>query len=178
MNDYKIEKNSEIVEKSNQNRLIKISLFVVTVVMIVGISLFAWIDGSPVASVSGGIAWQNHDKGIIMAKEQKKKIFVYFHAAWCGYCRQMEMSTFQNKALIDYMNENFIAIKVDSDVETKVAESYSVRGLPTSWFLKENSDRLSSMPGYIDEKRLLTILKYVHTESYEKMSYSKFEKDM
>ncbi|MBF0572415.1 MAG: thioredoxin family protein, partial [Desulfamplus sp.] len=102
---------------------------------------------SPAIGVSGGIAWQSHDKGLIMAKEQKKDAFIYFHAEWCGYCRKMEMSTFQNKALIDYLNENFIAIKVDSDVERKVAESYSIRGLPTCWFLNSKGHRLSSVPG-------------------------------
>lgn len=152
-------------------------IFTGTVLLVMVASLCTLLI-SPVAGVSGGIAWQSHDKGINMAKEQKKKIFVYFHAQWCGYCRKMEASTFQDKTLIDYLNANFIAIKVDSDVEKKVADSYSVRGLPTCWFLKADGDKLSSMPGYIDGARLLTILKYVHTESYEKMSYGDFEKSL
>ncbi|MBF0234733.1 MAG: thioredoxin fold domain-containing protein [Desulfamplus sp.] len=133
---------------------------------------------SPASGVSGGIDWKSYDQGITIAKEQNKKVFLYFHAQWCGYCRKMEGSTFQDKALIDYMNANFIAIKVDSDVEKKIAETYNVRGLPTSWFLKSNSDKLSNMPGYIDADRLLTILKYVRTESYEKMSYNDFAKNL
>ncbi|MBF0228655.1 MAG: thioredoxin fold domain-containing protein [Desulfamplus sp.] len=152
-------------------------IFIVTVFVIMVISLCTFMN-SPAVGVSGGIAWQSHDKGLIMAKEQKKKLFVYFHADWCGYCRKMEMSTFQNKALIDYLNANFTAIKVDSDREKKIAESYSIRGLPTCWFLKSNGDKLSSIPGYVDEKRLLAILKYVNTESYEKMTFSDFEKSL
>ncbi|MBF0111359.1 MAG: thioredoxin fold domain-containing protein [Desulfamplus sp.] len=152
-------------------------IFTVAMLLVIAISLMSLMP-PPVDGASGGISWQTHDKGIPMAKEQKKKIFVYFHAEWCGYCRKMEGGTFKDKAVIDYLNANFIAIKVDSDVETKVAESYAVRGLPTCWFLKANGDKLSNMPGYIDEKRLLTILKYVNTESYEKMSYSDFEKSL
>lgn len=147
------------------------------VLAVVVISLSTLLTSS-VSGVSGGIAWNSYARGIEMAKEQNKKVFIYFHAEWCGYCRQMESSTFQNKALIDYMNANFVAIKVDSDVEKKVADSYSVRGLPTSWFLKANSDKLSSMPGYVEAKKLLAILKYVNTESYEKMSYNDFEKSL
>ncbi|MBF0375949.1 MAG: thioredoxin fold domain-containing protein [Desulfamplus sp.] len=152
-------------------------IFIVTVFVIIVISLCTFMN-SPAVGVSGGISWQTHDKGLTMAKEQKKKVFVYFHADWCGYCRKMEMSTFQNKDLIDYLNTNFTAIKVDSDREKKIAESYSIRGLPTCWFLKSNGDKLSSIPGYIDEKRLLAILKYVHTESYEKMTFGDFEKSL
>ncbi len=175
MKDYKINEQNKIADISNHNGYKKIAVLIVSVIAIAVI--VSLLSSSPVASVSGGIVWQSHEKGITMAKEQKKKIFVYFHAEWCGYCRKMEMSTFQDKTVIEYLNTNFIAIKVDSDVESKIAESYSVRGLPTCWFLKENGDKLSSVPGYIDEKRLLTILKYVHTQSYEKMSFSNFEKN-
>lgn len=168
----------QIADKNyKKNFITNRMVFIGAALLIMVTSLFMG-QTSPVAAVSGGITWQKYDKGVVMAKEQNKKIFLYFHAEWCGYCRQMDKSTFQDKALIDYMNANFIAIKVDSDVEKKVADSYSVRGLPTSWFLKSNSDKLSNMPGYIDAKRLMTILKYVHTESYEKMSYSDFEKSM
>ncbi|MBF0303712.1 MAG: thioredoxin fold domain-containing protein [Desulfamplus sp.] len=175
MKDYRILENNEIKDKRSSH---KQQIMVIGVMLVISAVSLLTLLTAPVSGVSGGIAWQSHDKGIIMAKEQNKKIFIYFHAAWCGYCRKMEMSTFQDKTLIDYMNANFIAIKVDSDVETKVADSYSVRGLPTCWFLKTNGDKLSSMPGYIDEKRLLTILKYVHTEGYEKMSYTDFEKSL
>ncbi|MBF0203548.1 MAG: thioredoxin fold domain-containing protein [Desulfamplus sp.] len=135
-------------------------------------------NASAVPAVSGGIEWKDYDKGVGIAKDHNKKVFLYFHADWCGYCRKMDASTFKDKALIDYMNANFIAIRVNSDVEKKIAESYGVRGLPTCWFLKSNSDKLSSMPGYIDAEKLLVILKYVHTESYEKMSFNDFEKSL
>lgn len=153
------------------------SIVSIQVAMLMLVSLFALLI-APASALSGGIEWNSYDKGINMAKEQNKKIFLYFHAAWCGYCRQMEKSTFQDRALIDYMNANFVAIKVDSDLEKKTADSYSVRGLPTSWFLKANSDKLSNMPGYVDATRLLNILKYVKTESYDKMSYNDFEKSL
>lgn len=144
--------------------------------------LFAWGAPGISASVStaeeSGIEWRKYDEGVAMAKAEKKKIFLYFHADWCGYCHKMDASTFKDAGVIDYLNDNYITIKVDSDKETKIASKYSVRGLPTSWFLKANSDKLSSMPGYIDAKRLLTILKYVKTESYEKMNYRDFEKSL
>lgn len=162
-----------MIKENKKIKAIFTSVFIV--VIVVGLCI---VSTPPVSAVSGGIEWKNYDDGTRMAKEKNKKIFLYFHASWCAYCRQMEMSTFQDKALIDYMNANFISIKVDSDSEKTIAELYSVRGLPTSWFLKSNSDKLSNMPGYIDAKRLLTILKYVNTDSYEKMSYNDFEKTL
>ncbi|GAB6143202.1 thioredoxin family protein [Desulfocicer niacini] len=124
------------------------------------------------------IVWTTYKKGVTMAEQQDKKIFLYFHADWCTYCKKMELTTFKDQGIIDYLNENYIAITVDSDKEKKIASRFGVRGLPTTWFLKSDMNKLSSMPGYIDSNRLLTILKFINTESYEKMSYQDFKKNL
>ncbi len=149
-----------------------------TIILVALLALMVSGITASASTASSRIDWKNYDEGVAMAKAEKKKIFLYFHAAWCGYCHKMDASTFKDAKVIDYLNNNYITIKVDSDKETKIASTYGVRGLPTSWFLEENSDKLSSMPGYIDAKRLLTILKYVKTESYEKMNYRDFEKSL
>ncbi len=145
------------------------------IALITAISILSAVSAS---AATGGIQWKGYDEGIAMAKADGKNIFLYFHADWCKYCHKMDATTFKDKKVIDYLNENYITIRVDADKETKVASKYGVRGMPTSWFLKANSDKLSNMPGFVDAKRLLTILKYVSTESYEKMSYLDFEKNM
>ncbi|MBF0200335.1 MAG: thioredoxin fold domain-containing protein [Desulfamplus sp.] len=131
-----------------------------------------------ISSANSAVQWKSYEEGIAMAKAEKKNIFLYFHADWCGYCHQMDSTTFKDNGIQSYLNDNYITIRVDSDRETKVASNYGVRGLPTSWFLKSDSEKLSSMPGFVDAKRLLTILKYVNTESYKKMSYRDFEKSL
>jgi len=129
-------------------------------------------------AVAGEIQWQGYEKGMAMAKAQGKKIFLYFHADWCTYCKKMKKGTFRDNAVASYLNENFISISIDSDRKKNLAGSYGVRGLPTLWLLKEDHSKLSSLPGYVDARRLLTILKYVHTESYEKMSFNAFVKTL
>ncbi len=146
----------------------KKSFFVIAVML-----CFLWV--SQAFAVSGGIEWKAYEKGVTMAKEEGKKVFLYFHADWCTYCRKMEHSTFKDLGIIAYLNDNFISIMVDTETEKKMSDLYGVRGLPTSWFLKSNSEKLSNMPGYVDSARLLLILKYINTESYDKMSFRDFE---
>ncbi len=136
------------------------------------------ISINPGSAATGGIQWKGYDEGIAMAKAEKKKVFLYFHADWCGYCRKMDASTFKDNKVINYLTDNYVAIKVNSDKEKKVANDYGVRGLPTSWFLKASSEKLSSIPGYIDAKRLVSLLKYVSKDIYEKMSYRDFAKNL
>lgn len=149
-----------------------------TLFIIVLISAVFMTSQAPAIAEAGGIEWKGYDEGIAMAKAENKKVFLYFHADWCGYCRKMDASTFKDKKVIDYLSDNYISIKVNSDKEKKVASKYGVRGLPTSWFLKANSDKLSRIPGFIGEKQLLTVLKYVKTESYQTMNYRDFEKSL
>lgn len=132
----------------------------------------------PAAVSAQEISWQKFDRGMAMAKEQDKNVFLYFHAEWCSYCKKMERTTFKKSKVIDYINENFIAIKVDSDREQKISETYNVRGLPTLWFLKSDHTRISNLPGYIDAKTFGNILKFINTDSYEQMSYNDFKKTL
>ena len=132
----------------------------------------------PTTALSREINWQPFDKGIAMAKEKKMNVLLYFHADWCSYCKKMDRTTFKESSIINYINDNFIAISIDSDKEEKIASSFGVRGLPDIWFLKSDGTKISSLPGYFEGKELIDILKFIKTNSYETMSYTDFKKNL
>lgn len=125
-------------------------------------------------AAAGGIKWYPYEEGMVRSKADSKKIFLNFFAEWCPYCRKMEAETFKDRSVVDYLNRNYIAIQVDSDKEGKLAATYDVKGLPTSWFIEQTGERISSLPGYVPADMLLKILKYIHTDSYKKMSFTQF----
>jgi len=47
------------------------------------------------------------------AKEEKKEVFVDIYTTWCGPCKKLDATTFKNPDLGKYINENFIAYKID-----------------------------------------------------------------
>ncbi|MFO7885196.1 MAG: thioredoxin fold domain-containing protein [Desulfobacteraceae bacterium] len=145
-----------------------------TTALPVALTLLFLITSLPGFGICQDIQWKSYENGIEQAEEQNKKILLYFHADWCSFCKKMDTSTFQDQTLVAYLTDNFIAIAVDSEKEKKIASAYRVRGLPTLWLLKEDSEKLSSLPGYVDADRLINILKYVKTESYTKMSFANF----
>lgn len=122
------------------------------------------------------IHWMKYDEGILRAKSEHKKIFLNFHAEWCGFCTKMNKETFTNPALIAYMNQNFIPIKVDSDRESSLAKRYRVQGLPTSWFLTDKGEQIASQPGFVAADNLLSMMQYISTDSYKATSYKDFLK--
>ncbi len=114
------------------------------------------------------IDFKSYNEGIALIKSLNKKGFIYFHADWCKYCKDMKKKVFTNEKIIKYLNENYISIKVDTEVETKIASKYNVRGLPLLYFLNNDGSALVSNPGYVPAKELLPMLKYINTESYSK----------
>lgn len=123
-----------------------------------------------------GIGWQGYTPGLAMAGNQSKPVFLYFHADWCTYCKKLKQTTFKDKKVRAYLEENFISIQVDTEKNKPLAEEWRVKGLPTLWFLEPDGTRISSLPGYIDAAQFLQILKFIHTRSYETMDFQEFIK--
>ncbi len=121
-----------------------------------------------------GIQWKGYTDGMALAKSRNKHVFLYFHADWCAYCKKMEATTFKEKNIWSFLNENFVSIQVDTEKDTEISDQWKVRGLPTVWFLKPDGTKLDNLPGYVDEEYLFKVLNYIHSGKYEKMSFNEF----
>jgi len=141
------------------------------------VSLFIFQALPAESAESSGIQWYSYDEGMALGKNKAKKVFINFYAQWCGYCRKMDTRTFKDSAVMDYINTNFIAVKVDVDKERYVAAQYNISPLPDLWFISEEGEAIGNKPGYLSAKDLLPVLKFIQTESYLKMSYTQFLKE-
>ncbi len=128
------------------------------------------------AAKDSSIDWQAYKQGLEIAKTQNKPVLLYFHADWCKYCQKLKKVTFADKAVLNYLSENFISITIDTEKEKDLASEWDIKGLPNLWFLKADNSKISNLPGYVGPEQFLNILKYIRTESYEKMSFSDFLK--
>ena len=66
--------------------------------IVVSLCWFSPAFGSPEK-----INWQTYDKGMAMGKETAKKVFIYFWATWCGYCKRMDAITFNDPGIISIL---------------------------------------------------------------------------
>ena len=123
---------------------------------------------------AAGPEWQSYDQGMKLGRSRSKHIMVNFYADWCRYCKQMFKETFADDQVRAELRKNFVSIKVDTEAQQSLAMDYSVRGLPTIWFLKSNGEKLAPVPGFVPPEQFLNILKYVSAEAYESMSFKEF----
>lgn len=121
-----------------------------------------------------GIKWYGYDEGMAAGKKEGKKILINFYADWCTYCKKMDRETFSNSNVATYMNENFIAIKLNSDIEKQLSKEFRVGGLPTTIFIDPNGEKIMVLPGYLDRAMFLSCLEYIQSDSYREMPFKKF----
>jgi thioredoxin-related protein len=113
------------------------------------------------AAASDRVDWHTYDAGMSRSKFEKKKVYLYFYAEWCAYCRDMDRKTFKDPSVIGTLNRDFIPIRVDSDREQAAAALFRVKGLPDSWFLAESGDIIGHRSGFIPADQLMKIFNVI-----------------
>lgn len=121
------------------------------------------------------IAWLSYEKAQKMRPD--RKFFVYFNADWCGFCRNLEKTTFKDPRITAYINRNFTPVRVNIDREKQIATQYGVSGVPDLRFISAEGEAIARWPGYIKAEQLMPLLKYIHTDSYLTQDYAQFLKD-
>lgn len=73
-----------------------------------------------------------YDEAINAAKSENKMVFMDFYTDWCGPCKMMMRDVFPQKEVGDFMNKNFVCIKLNAEKEGKeLAKLYKIDAYPT-----------------------------------------------
>jgi thioredoxin-related protein len=126
------------------------------------ITLYLTICFFSIVYASDGIKWHSYEEGKVLARIEKKKVFLHFYADWCVFCAKMNKETFRDVTVISYLKNNFISVRVDIDKERPTTEKYGVQGVPANWFLTDTGQPITSIPGYIAPDAMLSLLKKVN----------------
>lgn len=145
------------------------------------------------------INWVSLEDALELQKQTPKKILIDLYTDWCGWCKQMDNTTFNNPVIIEYINSNYIPVKFNAEqkdpVEFKgrtyefvkqgkrgyhdlaVSLTNGQLSYPTYIFLNENMEVIQPVPGYQDEVQFEMIINYFGNDSYKSISWNKFKED-
>lgn len=73
------------------------------------------------AATTEGIEWLDFETAIDRNQLEKKFIFIDMYTDWCGWCKKMDASTFKQPAVVDFMKENFYAVKMNPEAKEAIA---------------------------------------------------------
>ncbi|MBK7335110.1 MAG: DUF255 domain-containing protein [Saprospirales bacterium] len=67
------------------------------------------------AGGEGDLKWHTWEEAVAANKKEPRKILVDVYTDWCGWCKRMDATTFQDQTVMDYLKKNFYAVKLDAE---------------------------------------------------------------
>jgi thioredoxin-related protein len=142
------------------------------------------------------INWISFEQAVKLSKKEPRQIMIDVYTQWCGWCKKMDATTFKDPTIVNYVNKNFYAVKLDAETKDTIhfrdkifvfKPEYKANELalflmngqmsyPTSIYLDENFAILSPVPGFQQVNTLDMILKFYGENSYKTTSWEEFQK--
>jgi thiol-disulfide isomerase/thioredoxin len=118
------------------------------------------------ASEPTAIAWQaDLARAQAEAKSRNCLVWLQFTGPWCHYCVRMEREVFQDQNVIEQAGEQFIAVKLRSDVHEQLAVGYGLTSLPATVILKPSGEVVAKREGFADAAEFRTFLGDAHAHA-------------
>jgi thioredoxin-like negative regulator of GroEL len=90
------------------------------------------------------------------AAEHKKIVFIDFFTTWCGPCKTLDRTTWQDARVISLLREKAIALKIDAEKQVALAQRYQVDAYPTLLLLKPDGSIIDRLVGYRDATKFIS----------------------
>ncbi len=142
------------------------------------------------------IQWYSIEQAEKLNEKNPKKIFIDVYTDWCGWCKRMDATTYQDPKIIQLLNNDFYSVRLNAeqknDIEFKnKSYKYIANGssgynelaavllngqlsFPTTVYLDENLNEIQPIPGYLTADKLEPILQFLGKDFYKKQTWEQF----
>ena len=174
-------------------------IFPISFLLFFFLAIFSFTKDTSTAPKKGLVKWYTWEEAIKENKLVKKKLFVDVYTQWCGWCKRMDKSTFEDPEVAKYLNENFYPIKLDAEQREDIlfdgktfnyiadvgrrgvhTLAYSLldgkMSYPTVVYLTEKIERITISPGFKDAEQFMNELVFTAEEHYKDKSWKEFMK--
>ena len=145
------------------------------------------------------INWLSWEEALKKNKEEPRKIFVDIYTDWCGWCKKMDKATFQKPHIVQYMNDNYYAVKFNAEQKEAIhfnGKDYKYVGegrrgyhelaasitrgqlsYPTIVFIDEQLNVIQPIPGFRDPMEFEMMMTYFGKNNHLETPWSIYQKN-
>ncbi len=152
------------------------------------------------------INWLSLEEALKAQEKNPKKIMMDVYTNWCGPCKYLDKTTFQNEDLANFVNEHYYAVKFNAEGDDaftykgqpyanpdynpsasgrnsvhEFASAMGITAYPTIVFLDETGNFLVPIKGYQNANQLELYLKLFYQDAYKEVNtkelWEKFQQD-
>jgi len=143
------------------------------------------------------IKWLTIQEAYVLTQKTPKKFVVDVYTDWCGWCKVMDRQTFVKPAIVDYVNENYYAVKLNAeqtaDIKLGKQTFKYVKGgsrgvhelaaalmkhqmsYPTTVFLDEKFQLIQPVPGYLEPRMFHQVITYFGENYHQKEPFDQYK---
>jgi thioredoxin-related protein len=181
-----------------------LKIIAATYINIAVLFLLTSCDAQPLKESSAGkvnasgnaINWMSFEEAVKKSDANPKKIFIDVYTDWCGWCKKMDASTFMEDTVINYLNKNYYAVKLNAETrdtirfrgkefmfmpeyksnELAISLLGGKMGYPSYVLLDEKYTMLTPpVQSYLNKEDLMPILVYYGDEINKTKSWEEYQ---
>jgi thioredoxin-related protein len=144
------------------------------------------------------IHWISFQEAIKLNAKEPRKIYIDVYTNWCGWCKRMDQTSFEDPKIIQEMSSDYYAVKLNAETkdsitfdkhtfrympeykanELALALLHGQMAYPTTVILDQDEKILSRIPGYLEPNALQEILGYFGKNNHLKFTWNQYEKSL
>ena len=143
------------------------------------------------------INWLTVEEAYTLTQKSPRKFVVDVYTDWCGWCKVMDRETFSKPAIIDYVNQNYYAVRLNAEQTQDITLgkqtfkyiSGGSRGVhelaaallknqmsyPTTVFLDEKFNLIQPIAGYLEPRTFHQIITYFGNNYHQKEPFDQYK---
>lgn len=155
------------------------------------------VGESAITSAAEGIQWLTIEEAFAKIQKEPRKVLIDVYTDWCGWCKVMDRETFKDKAVTDYINKKYYAVKLDAEQkgtiklgdkqfkyleqggrginEIALALTNNQPSYPTTVFLDAQFNMIQPLPGYLKAKEFHQIITFFGDDYHKKQDFESYK---
>ena len=159
-------------------------------------------------ALTGIFSFKNSDKEKInwisiaqlneLYAKNPKPVLIDIYTDWCGWCKEMDRTTYKHDKLANYINEKYYAVKFNAEQREQISFNnkiykYNVQyrtnelaiyltggqlSYPTTVFMSGTDAQPAPLPGYMRPKQMEAPLKFFGEKADKTQTFVAFNKKM
>ena len=94
------------------------------------------------------------------ARDGRRPVLLSISAIWCHWCHVMDETTYSDPAVIAFINDHYMPVRVDNDRRPDINRRFNMGGWPTTAFLTGDGEVITGAT-YLPAAQMMNVLEHV-----------------